>query len=79
MSMRLLFVLLYELTGNTVSYKHIIMYDHVIAGDFNIDFVKVSPNRTILECFMQAFDLVRGDICSDISFIYRRDDRQSFS
>ena len=32
-------------------------YDHVIiAGDFNVDFV--SPNRTNLECFMQAFDLV---------------------
>ena len=28
---------------------------------------------------MQAFDLVRGDTCSDISFIYRHDDHQSFS
>ena len=55
------------------------MYDHVIiTGDFNVDFAKVSPNHTILECFMQAFDLVRGDICSDISFTYRRDDHQSF-
>ena len=56
------------------------MYDHVImAGDFNVDFAKVSPNRTILECFMQAFDLGRGDTCSNISFTYRRDDHQSFS
>ena len=54
-------------------------YDHVIiAADFNVDFAKVSPNRTILECFTQAFDLVRGDICSDISFTYRRDDHQSW-
>ena len=55
-------------------------YDRVvITGDFNVDFAKDGPNRTILECFMQAFDLVRGDICSDISFTYRRDDHQSFS
>ena len=47
----------------TQSYNHVI-----IAGDFNVDFAKVSPNRTILECFMQAFDLLRGDTCSDISF-----------
>ena len=54
-------------------------YDHVIiAGDFNVDFAKVSPNRSILECFMQAFDLVRGDISSDISFTYRHDDHYSF-
>ena len=53
------------------------MYDYVIiAGDFNVDFAKVSPNRAILEYFMQAFDLVRGDICSDISFTYRRDNHQ---
>ena len=45
------------------------MYDHVIiTGDFNVDYAKVSPNCTILESFMQAFDLIRGDICSDISF-----------
>ena len=58
----------------TQSYNHV-----VIGGDFNADFAKVSPNRTILECFMQAFDLIRGDTCSDISFTYRHDDHQSFS
>lgn len=54
-------------------------YDHVIiAGDFNVDFVKSSRNCTILETFMQTFDLVRGDT-SDITFTYRRDDHQSSS
>ena len=39
----------------------------------------VSPNCTILECFMQAFDLIRGDTCSDISFANRCVNHQSFS
>ena len=38
----------------------------------------VSPNCTILECFMQAFDLIRGDTCSDISFANRCVNHQSF-
>lgn len=55
-------------------------YDYIIiTGDFNVDFAKASPNCTILETFMQTFDLVRGDKSSDITFIYRRDDHQSSS
>ena len=55
-------------------------YDHVIiAGDFNVDFTKPSPNRMVLQCFMQDFDLDRGDAHSDISFTYRRDDHLSTS
>ena len=53
-------------------------YDYVfIAGDFNVDFAKASRYCTILETFMQTFDLVRGDTSSDITFIYRRDDQSS--
>ena len=65
-----------ELEGFLLTQK----FDHVIiAGDFNVDFTKASPNCTALESFMQFFDLVRGDTCSDITFTYRHDDLQSFS
>ena len=55
-------------------------YDHVIiAGDFNVDFNKTCTNQHILENFMKAFDLVRGDTCFNISFTYKHDDFQSSS
>ena len=50
-----------------------------ICGDFNVDFSRSNNNSLLLSDLMKTHNLVQADLCSNISYTYRRDDMSAHS